>query len=380
MMDFVGKICPYCKQELGAYDNVVVCTSCKMPHHKECWEESRGCTTFGCMGSAKSAQDYEFNKPIYCIKCGTPNNNTDRFCVNCGEELVHIRNKQSSYGGYATATSTYTSNNSAQQLSIEDRYVGENYTYYRNAFEMIRAGQNKFNWGAFWLSGYWPFYRKLYKLGFIIWGITFLITIISVLIDVEAISSLGILLSIYLGVTGNKHYFNKIEKLKSESEYYSEYDKEVHIKRNGGTSVAKGILIPVGIYIMIVIVGTIIIMATTKYCAADSCTIEVTNTKYCYFHKCGEYGCDRERVLFSSYCSQHKPISKYNTSGYSCIRSGCDNEAVSGGYYCLTHTCNYTGCNGRKYSSSEYCVSHTCSYGACYNLVVSGSNYCSEHR
>ncbi len=45
---YVGKTCPFCQYPLKADLETVECPSCKVPHHRECWEENGGCTTFGC--------------------------------------------------------------------------------------------------------------------------------------------------------------------------------------------------------------------------------------------------------------------------------------------------------------------------------------------
>lgn len=51
--NYIGKTCPYCKTPLTEGDTVVVCGVCDMPHHLSCWQDNRGCTTFGCTGSIK---------------------------------------------------------------------------------------------------------------------------------------------------------------------------------------------------------------------------------------------------------------------------------------------------------------------------------------
>ena len=48
MEDNIGKICPFCKTEIKDGDTVKICPACGMPHHQACWEENKGCTTFGC--------------------------------------------------------------------------------------------------------------------------------------------------------------------------------------------------------------------------------------------------------------------------------------------------------------------------------------------
>ncbi len=44
----IGKTCPFCQFPLKADSEVVKCPACKVPHHRECWQENGSCTTFGC--------------------------------------------------------------------------------------------------------------------------------------------------------------------------------------------------------------------------------------------------------------------------------------------------------------------------------------------
>ena len=48
MENYIGKICPFCKAEIKEGEEVKFCGACGIPHHKACWEENKGCTTFGC--------------------------------------------------------------------------------------------------------------------------------------------------------------------------------------------------------------------------------------------------------------------------------------------------------------------------------------------
>jgi ribosomal protein L40E len=82
MSDYTGKTCPFCKGEIKEGDEVMACPACGIPHHKECWEENKGCTTFGC-----SEQHYEAqgtNISDVCSKCGAPLGDGQMFCPKCG--------------------------------------------------------------------------------------------------------------------------------------------------------------------------------------------------------------------------------------------------------------------------------------------------------
>ncbi len=53
---YIGKNCPYCQFPLKADSEVVVCAECHIPHHRECWTENGGCTTFGHQGLREEAR------------------------------------------------------------------------------------------------------------------------------------------------------------------------------------------------------------------------------------------------------------------------------------------------------------------------------------
>lgn len=52
--NYLGKVCPYCKTPFKDDDDIVVCSACEMPHHKDCWVDNQGCTIFGCNGTIKA--------------------------------------------------------------------------------------------------------------------------------------------------------------------------------------------------------------------------------------------------------------------------------------------------------------------------------------
>ena len=49
---YMGKTCPYCQAPFKDEADVVLCQTCNMPHHRDCWRENGNkCTTFGCAGA-----------------------------------------------------------------------------------------------------------------------------------------------------------------------------------------------------------------------------------------------------------------------------------------------------------------------------------------
>jgi len=52
--NFKNKICPYCQSRLKKGADITVCSECGTPHHKECWDENNGCTSYGCQNNPLS--------------------------------------------------------------------------------------------------------------------------------------------------------------------------------------------------------------------------------------------------------------------------------------------------------------------------------------
>jgi ketosteroid isomerase-like protein len=56
-----NKTCPYCQSKIKDSSGFIICSQCGTPHHKECWEENGGCTTYGCTNNPTSG--IKFNLP-----------------------------------------------------------------------------------------------------------------------------------------------------------------------------------------------------------------------------------------------------------------------------------------------------------------------------
>ena len=85
MENYVGKICPFCKTEIKEADAVMVCPACGIAHHAECWNENKGCTTFGCSQQHYEAQ--QTNPSAVCSNCGAPLGDSQAFCPACGTQI-----------------------------------------------------------------------------------------------------------------------------------------------------------------------------------------------------------------------------------------------------------------------------------------------------
>ncbi len=57
MDTLIGKICPFCQETIKEGDSVIVCPSCNVPHHENCWYTHAGCTTPDCLYQPQKSAD-----------------------------------------------------------------------------------------------------------------------------------------------------------------------------------------------------------------------------------------------------------------------------------------------------------------------------------
>lgn len=156
MKEYLDKICPYCKSKFTETDDIVVCSACDMPHHKECWIENQGCTTFGCMGTIKGVDGMansvtqgtmNFNETIsvhgesnvtYCTKCGAQNKRTQAFCTKCGMKLATAPVTSTNYGQNPV-------NNNYRGQYAPAQYQPQNYAQPQNSPQHINYPNQGYN-------------------------------------------------------------------------------------------------------------------------------------------------------------------------------------------------------------------------------------------
>jgi ribosomal protein L40E len=289
MNEYIGKVCPFCKSEFKEGDDIVVCSACDMPHHKDCWVENQGCTTFGCTGTVKAvdgtatsvtATEIKYEEPketpsVFCTKCGAKNPATAAFCSSCGAKLVSVSAPQRAQPSpqpatpptaapYAYATqqayaprpqqqvpqqnTAYTNtqyNNAYQQNAYSNPYyqqtvaidpdvialIGTKQEYYLPKFQAMKAQNKKtsWNWAAFFLTGYWFIYRKMYGYAAAVLVAAFIVALIA---PVLIWGLYGV-----LGVYGNYLYMQSLEKKAMQAKTINELYRAQYLLKNGGTSI-----------------------------------------------------------------------------------------------------------------------------------------------
>lgn len=253
-MDFIGKVCPYCKTEFTEDDDIVVCSVCEMPHHKECWIENNGCTTFGCTGTIVGVDKYNegLNEGLYCKKCGSVYTEGQVFCSSCGERLVADNSMENKAYNVNHEQNFYESDK--DESNDMKTFIGSSSSYYINKFNEIEYnnGQIKWNWAAFFFNIYWVVYRKMYVLATIMLFVELLFELI---IDDESMSRcISFIISILCGMYGNHFYMKHAEKHVQAVKYMDITAKERYLKSKGGTSVSAVI----GFLAIFFIIGFII--------------------------------------------------------------------------------------------------------------------------
>ena len=272
MNKYAGKICPYCKTVIKPNDEVVICSDCDMPHHKECWIDNQGCTTFGCSGTISgprvhgkrnSEEDFEiiiydvdFPQPQqfqYCPACGTSCRSDSAFCGSCGMKLRS--SIQTQRNGLLEWNSNQDNRFSQEQVADVELLIGLNVDYYISRFnDMNRLGKkSSWNWSAFLVAPLWLAYRKMYG-----YGVWFLAGILLLsLLNSQAAYYLTTIMYILFGIFGNYVYLCFIEKKVRQIGFLSGHERSCFVAKNGGTSITAAILCAVGYVILAAIFHSI---------------------------------------------------------------------------------------------------------------------------
>ena len=79
-----GATCPICQTGIGADEFAVTCPQCHQVHHRECWSEVGGCSTYGCT-QAPAVDKSEATATPPRSAWGD-----DKKCPACGETIKSI--------------------------------------------------------------------------------------------------------------------------------------------------------------------------------------------------------------------------------------------------------------------------------------------------
>jgi hypothetical protein len=270
MNDYSGKVCPYCKGIFSQWDDIVVCSDCDMPHHRQCWIDNQCCTTFGCLGTIRTGDsphssvmaveitfddEPAFTAPQpggYCPACGAPHFADAAFCSRCGRPLTNPQPTASNNSYAYTAAPTYQPQPAAQGNTIA-QLVGTNQEYYLAQFDKLRRGQKmtSWNWAAFLFGAFWMLYRKMYLYG----GLGLVAVFVVAMFGSPAMTVLLWGGYIVLGIFANYLYMTYLESQVEDIAQMPLPQQSAQIAKQSGVHWAAAIGAAVG-YVILVILFT----------------------------------------------------------------------------------------------------------------------------
>jgi hypothetical protein len=83
LSDSPETLCPICQSPLGTTEEILTCPECEQVHHRECWEEVGGCSTYGCAKAPALDKEAPATRPL------TAWGDTKK-CPACGETIKSI--------------------------------------------------------------------------------------------------------------------------------------------------------------------------------------------------------------------------------------------------------------------------------------------------
>ena len=132
-----NKICPYCQSKIKDDLNVIVCSVCGTPHHKECYEENGGCTTYGCFNNPTTLKEERLDVGGYTVEAARNLVANLIECPNCKKEIEENSN-YCKYCGYNVKEGKFD-----DEESFEDEYkrkYEEKKRIARNSFILKTGG------------------------------------------------------------------------------------------------------------------------------------------------------------------------------------------------------------------------------------------------
>lgn len=205
MHQFTNSKCPVCGKTFTDSDDIVVCPECGTPHHRECYAKNGKCFNDDRHGSFEWApaaaaatavhhSSGSFSQPSEsgkCPACGADNEPGSHYCKVCGAPLAE-RSGDSLERNFALERERVYSETfngeSFDGITAEEAVeaIGPNTHYFLPRFKAFSNGAKIIpNLCAFLLTYFYVLYRKMYGLGFLLMGVSLVLSIPQFLLDFQ---------------------------------------------------------------------------------------------------------------------------------------------------------------------------------------------------
>ncbi len=174
---FTNEKCPVCNNTFNTDDDIVVCPECGTPHHRECYIENKNCANYH-----KHSDDFRWEPDFIPLEETETVNQEEESVYNQAIDMTQMPfpsiQVERINPFFREKFGDLEDGVSAEDVAI---FVRQDSHRYVSKFHSIANGKLTWNWAAFFFTPYWFFYRKLHKIGAIIFAIFILITSISFL-------------------------------------------------------------------------------------------------------------------------------------------------------------------------------------------------------
>ena len=167
-MKFLNVNCDGCHNKFENGDDVVVCPVCGTPQHRECYNEKGACVNeekheSGFVWQMPEEIRTEKSEPIAVNPKEKPMPFADRNSIPTYEQIVETRIQALAPGITDEQRKELLCDHN---ISETVAFIGNNARGYVDKFrKMERLNKNSFNFGAFFFTPIWFFWRRLYKAG-----------------------------------------------------------------------------------------------------------------------------------------------------------------------------------------------------------------------
>ncbi len=211
MSKYIGKPCAACEKTFDMDDDIVVCPDCGAPHHRECYNVEGKCAQSHLHDTHDAYYINERSRELLdrlsaCPNCGSKREDVDKPCPSCGyvmpevsKDAYNTNNNQrnnsvfeeppvfdrNTYMTYGLLNPHENLNGvSAKELAV---FVGKSSAYFLSKFKLLSMNSKniQINFAAFVFNFAYFFYRKMYKIGTILFLVFVITSIPGIMITAE---------------------------------------------------------------------------------------------------------------------------------------------------------------------------------------------------